>query len=242
MVQNFIELQRNEVIDLRDTSVDRRVGVARKGHLPRNNLGDELLDHVFPAFAGSCLAAEPSFFNNLIQQAAFGGLSGGLRGCCCLFRLIHRRSPCPYSLPNSFFRRSSFSVLPAASMSNSSSLSLPCKAPRRSLNFVRRSSNSFKGFTCLATCVGSKSSRLLKSRSTLSWPAFGSSLSLLSTAKETCGLKLSRTLSKLSGVISTNRRSFIRAKGSLGWPLRSAITPITNGSSFTSMASPTSTS
>jgi hypothetical protein len=50
------------------------------------------------------------------------------------------------------------------------------------------------------------------------------------------------TSSKLSGVTSTNLRSLRRASGSVGWPVKSPSTPITKGSSFISMAPPTSTS
>src|ERR1017187_7260177 len=55
----------------------------------------------------------------------------------------------------------------------------------KSFRRVLRSNSSLSGFTCRATCSGSKSSRLLKRRSTLICPASESSLSLFSTAKAT---------------------------------------------------------
>jgi hypothetical protein len=59
-----------------------------------------------------------------------------------------------------------------------------------------------------ATFSGSKSSMLLKCRSTFRLGASDSSLSLFSTEKFRCGFMPSSTVSKLSGLISTNLRVF----------------------------------
>ena len=59
---------------------------------------------------------------------------------------------------------------------------------------------------------------LSKFRSTPSFPAFGSSLSLFSTENCRCGFMLVSTSSKLSGVTSTNLRSLSLASGSAGCP------------------------
>ncbi len=70
------------------------------------------------------------------------------------------------------------------------------------------------GSTCWATRSGWKSSRLSKLRSTAIFPP--SSLSLFSTVKARCGFMLDSTWSKLSGVTSTNLRSFSFSSGSTG--------------------------
>ena len=82
MVHDFIQLQRDQMIDLRDARVDHHLSIPRDRHGPIEHLRDEFLDQVFAAFLGSRFDAETSFFDDLIQQASFENLfgSGGRRG------------------------------------------------------------------------------------------------------------------------------------------------------------------
>ena len=53
MMQDLVQLDREQVIDLRDTRVDHRLGIARHRHLTLQHLADELLHQVLAALA-SC--------------------------------------------------------------------------------------------------------------------------------------------------------------------------------------------
>src|SRR5579875_3481517 len=152
MVQHLVELQRNEMINLRNPCIDHRLGIARDSNITFQNLREEFLHQVFAAFPSGGICAQPPFLHNLIEQPMLDRFFRS-RGTGCRSFM-----PCPISL----FSFSSFSVLLTASSSSSSNFSLVCRAPLRSFSFVLRSSNSRSGFTCRATWSGSKSSMLLK--------------------------------------------------------------------------------
>ena len=49
VVQNFVQLERDQPVDLRDARLDRRFRIPGQRHLALQNLIDELLDHVAAA-------------------------------------------------------------------------------------------------------------------------------------------------------------------------------------------------
>ena len=71
VVHDFVELERNQVIDLRDARVDHHLGVARDGHGAIQHLRDELLDQVLAALLGCRFDAEAAFLDNLVEQSTF---------------------------------------------------------------------------------------------------------------------------------------------------------------------------
>ncbi len=71
IVQDFIELQRDEVVDLRDAGLDGGFRVAAQGHVPFEHLGDELLDHVTAALKRCRVAIEAALRDNLVEQRLF---------------------------------------------------------------------------------------------------------------------------------------------------------------------------
>ena len=73
VVQHFIQLQRNQMIDLRHASGDHLVGIAPRRHRPFQNLGDEFLDQSLAPLArvGS---EQPSLFYDLVEKARLCGL------------------------------------------------------------------------------------------------------------------------------------------------------------------------
>ncbi len=88
MVQDLVQLDRQQVVNLRNTRVDHRLGVLGNGHRPLQNPGDELPHHILAAFLGSAVFRQAPFFYYLVQQARL------LRGsdCCSLatlFRFSH---------------------------------------------------------------------------------------------------------------------------------------------------------
>ena len=74
MVQYFIDLERDQPVDLRDAGIEHRVGVAGHGDRAREHLRDELLDHVAPALACGCLDAESPLVDDLLEQADWADL------------------------------------------------------------------------------------------------------------------------------------------------------------------------
>ena len=60
VVHHLVQLQRNQVIDLRDARVDHHLGVAGDGHGAIEHLRDEFLDQVLAALLGGRFAAEAS--------------------------------------------------------------------------------------------------------------------------------------------------------------------------------------
>ena len=101
-------------------------------HVAVQHLGDELLHQVLAAFRFAPASLPPSGPARRSDPADPVSVP-------CLGRRLRRAAPSAVSLmaaslglpisPSSFF---SFSVLPTASSSSSSSLSLPCRLPRRS--------------------------------------------------------------------------------------------------------------
>ena len=129
MVQNLIQLQREQVIDLRDARIDHHLRIFGDGHRAVKHLGDKFLDQVLAAFPRCGLDAKSALFHNLIEKACFLGIESSAR------RPVHSQLLQPLEPPSvgpiSPFSLSSFSVLPTASSSSSSSLSLPCSDPRK---------------------------------------------------------------------------------------------------------------
>ena len=83
MVQNLIELDGEQVIDLRDAGIDHGLRVARHGHGAFENLGHELLHQILAALLGALILSQPPFFDNLVEQTVVSttvaGASAGLR-------------------------------------------------------------------------------------------------------------------------------------------------------------------
>jgi hypothetical protein len=73
VVQDLVELDRDQVIDLGDARIDHCFRIAGESHLPCQELGDELLDEVTASFPGGRIARQPSLFDDLVQQADFLG-------------------------------------------------------------------------------------------------------------------------------------------------------------------------
>ena len=78
VVQNLIQLQREQVIDLRNAGVDHRFGIAPDGHRAFEHFLDESLDEILAALARFGVATDLALIDDLIEQRQFGGLS---RGC-----------------------------------------------------------------------------------------------------------------------------------------------------------------
>ena len=93
MVKDFVELQRDQMIELRDTSIDHRLGIFGDRHGPLQHLSDELFHQVFAALPRSRVAREASLFHDLIEQAVLGRLFGAGLSQCCLLRITHRSPP-----------------------------------------------------------------------------------------------------------------------------------------------------
>src|SRR5271157_1561094 len=66
MVKDFIQLQRDKMIDLGDARVDRGIGVARELHLAFEHLRHELLDHVPAAITRDLLFSKTPLLDYLI--------------------------------------------------------------------------------------------------------------------------------------------------------------------------------
>ena len=145
-MQNLVQLQRDQPVDLRDAGLNAGLRVAGQRHFPFQHLGHKLLDHVPAAFESGRVAVEAALGNDLFEQALFRGncRSGS---CCCLFLWAHSAPP----VPSSALSLARDSVFDTASKSASSSLSFPCRLPRRSESLVRRSSNSLVSSDCCST-------------------------------------------------------------------------------------------
>ena len=70
MVHDLVQLQREQVIDLRNARIDHHLRVFGDGHRAFENLGDKFLYQVLAAFARRGLFAKPALLNDLIEQAA----------------------------------------------------------------------------------------------------------------------------------------------------------------------------
>ncbi len=102
VVQDFVELNRNQVVDLRDPRVDHRLDVTGDGHFSLEHLSDELLYQVLAALRRGSFAPEPSLFDDLVQQAALDLLLGRRRRHGRLLRITHwallSPAPAPYAV------------------------------------------------------------------------------------------------------------------------------------------------
>jgi hypothetical protein len=78
MVHDFIQLQREQVIDLRDARIDHHLRVFGDGHRTIEYLGYKFLYQVLTAFTRRGLFAKSALLNDLIEQAGFLGRN---RGC-----------------------------------------------------------------------------------------------------------------------------------------------------------------
>jgi hypothetical protein len=79
VVQHFVELKRNQVIDLRDARGDHGFGVLGYRHGAFQNLRHELLHQILAAFSRRGVARQAAFIHDLVEQPAFDGLFGGGR-------------------------------------------------------------------------------------------------------------------------------------------------------------------
>ena len=80
VVEDFVELQRQQVVDLRDALVDHRLEVGRDGHLAVKHLLDELGNQAAAPLAGGFIAADAAFQDDLVQKAGARGYRCGRRG------------------------------------------------------------------------------------------------------------------------------------------------------------------
>ena len=68
MVQHFVQLQRDQVIDLRNARIDHRLGVFRHRHRAFEHLADEIRDQILAAIPGRGVARKPALLDDLIEQ------------------------------------------------------------------------------------------------------------------------------------------------------------------------------
>src|ERR1700685_3132362 len=102
MVHDFIQLQREQVIDLRDARVNHHLRIFGDGHRTVEHLRDKFLYQVLAALAGCSFDAETALLDNLIEKAHFLGIEGCTRGLCtrnCFshWSLLFHPSACPVS-------------------------------------------------------------------------------------------------------------------------------------------------
>ena len=74
-MHHFVQLQRNQMVDLRDARIDHGLGIARQGHRAFQELRYKFLDQIFPAVFRFGIFPHPPFVDNLIEQAFFGRLT-----------------------------------------------------------------------------------------------------------------------------------------------------------------------
>src|SRR5579863_10420447 len=74
MMEDFVQLKRNKMVDLGHAGIDGGVGVAREFHLAFKNLCDELFDHVATALTRDLFFSKSPLVYYLIQQARFSRL------------------------------------------------------------------------------------------------------------------------------------------------------------------------
>ena len=89
VMENFVELNRQQVIDLRDALIDHRFDVASHIHMAFEELTDKFLDEVLASFASRGVGTETALLDNAVEQIQFFRLCG-----CCLiyfFLLSHVR-------------------------------------------------------------------------------------------------------------------------------------------------------
>ena len=241
VVHDLVELERDQVVDLRDARVDHRLGVAgdrdRSLRAPRTT---NSLDHVLAALLRGRVASRTALASTIwSSRPSFGSTAArrlpavavcGLSHCC---------------LPRGPISDFSFFILSASSSVAcriSSSLSLPCRLPRRSASLVRSSSISLSGLTCRATVSGEKSSRLSKLRSTAELAGVRVVAELVLHRELQVRLHALQHVVEVVGVDLDELAVLELGERLGGLPVKSPSTPITNGSSFISIAPPVSTS
>src|ERR1035437_2998710 len=98
MMQDLIDLDGEQMIDLRDALVDHGLGVPGDGHGAFEHLGDELLHQVLATLPGALVLAHPPFFDDLVEQTFFEHLLDYLRRCRRFLCLSHWNLPraCPF--------------------------------------------------------------------------------------------------------------------------------------------------
>ena len=70
-MQDLVDLQRQQMIDLRDARVDHHLGVARDGDGAFEHLGDESLHEVLAALARLGVAADLALLDDLVEEPEF---------------------------------------------------------------------------------------------------------------------------------------------------------------------------
>ena len=75
VVQNLVQLDRYQVVDLSDASVDHRFGVSRHRHRSFQKLCDEFANQILSTLARCCILAETALIDDLIQETLLAGLS-----------------------------------------------------------------------------------------------------------------------------------------------------------------------
>ncbi len=68
-MQHFVQLQRDQMIDLRDARGDHDFGVLGHRHRAFQHLGDEFLHQVLAALPRRGVACQPAFIHDLVEQA-----------------------------------------------------------------------------------------------------------------------------------------------------------------------------
>ena len=85
MVQDLIELEGEQVVNLRDSGINHRLRIFRNGDLPFEHLGNEFLHQALAPLTGGNVRSHPAFLNNLVQQSLFRDLLRRLGGRLCHF-------------------------------------------------------------------------------------------------------------------------------------------------------------
>ncbi len=86
VVQDLVQLERKQVIDLRNARIDHHLGVPGDRHGSVEELRDEFLDQILAALFRCGFFAEAAFFNDLIEKPLLEDLltrcRRGLGGLC----------------------------------------------------------------------------------------------------------------------------------------------------------------
>ena len=70
-MENFVQLERYQLVELRNAGVDHRLGIGRDGHRALHHLIYKLAQHVLAALLARRIFTELGFFDDLIQQPHF---------------------------------------------------------------------------------------------------------------------------------------------------------------------------
>ena len=101
-MHDFVQLDREQMIDLRDARVDHRLGVARHRHRAFEHLGDELLDQILAALLRCRVASEAAF---LRRSGRAGSTSSVVCPAACarsFLRFSHWTLPFVFGLNSPF--------------------------------------------------------------------------------------------------------------------------------------------